>query len=107
MFQKDDGYFVDSRGHDYDYGSIMHFSRFQAGNKKGAVVIQPLRPNAEIGQRDGLSAGDIAQTNAMYKCDAQGDSHLKPLGDEDEEEDNEDTDSGGAKPTPNPMGPKP
>ncbi|XP_031561243.1 nematocyst expressed protein 6-like [Actinia tenebrosa] len=101
-FRKDDGFFVDSRGHDYDYGSIMHYSRYQGNNKANAVVMQPIRGNVEIGQRDGLSEGDIAQTNDMYKCDAQGDSHLKPVEDDEEDEDDE-----GVKPTPNPNGPKP
>ena len=49
----------------------MHYSRYQGNNKAGAVVIQPLRRNVEIGQRDGLSDGDIAQANEMYKCDGE------------------------------------
>ncbi|KAK3736751.1 hypothetical protein QZH41_006499 [Actinostola sp. cb2023] len=98
-FRKDNGAFVDSRGHDYDYGSIMHYSRYQGNNKAGAVVIQPKKANVEIGQRDGLSDADIVQTKDMYKCDAQGDSHLEPLEDEDEDS--------GVNPPPNPEGPKP
>ncbi|KAK3736756.1 hypothetical protein QZH41_008634 [Actinostola sp. cb2023] len=70
-FKKDNGAFVDSRGHDYDYGSIMHYSRYQGNNKAGAVVIQPKKANVEIGQRKGLSDGDITQTNDMYKCDGE------------------------------------
>ncbi|KAK3738811.1 hypothetical protein QZH41_012573 [Actinostola sp. cb2023] len=118
-FRKDNGAFVDSRGHDYDYGSIMHYSRYQGNNRRGAVVIQPKKANVEIGQRNGLSDADIVQTKDMYKCDgetitsiywtlrarkasklaffviynlfatAQGDSHLEPL--EDEEDDDEDS----------------
>ncbi|KAK3738820.1 hypothetical protein QZH41_008632, partial [Actinostola sp. cb2023] len=106
-FRKDNGAFVDSRGHDYDYGSIMHYSRYQGNNRRGAVVIQPKKANVEIGQRNGLSDADIVQTKDMYKCDGetittQGDSHLEPL--EDEEDDDEDS---GVNPPPNPEGPKP
>ncbi len=54
----------DDRG-DYDYGSIMHYPA-------NAFAIDPNRPtvvtpNGEpIGQRTGLSAGDIAGVHAMY-----------------------------------------
>ncbi|UCR85176.1 Dot/Icm T4SS effector Zinc-dependent metalloprotease LegP [Pseudomonas chlororaphis] len=49
----------------YDYGSIMHYERDAfSSNKKDTIV--PTDPNAQIGQRIGLSAGDIAAVNAMY-----------------------------------------
>ncbi|EDO36900.1 predicted protein, partial [Nematostella vectensis] len=70
-FRKDNGYFVDSRGQDYDYGSIMHYSKYQGNNAFNAVVMEPIQRGAEIGQRDGLSAGDIRQTNLMYKCNGK------------------------------------
>ncbi|XP_048585007.1 nematocyst expressed protein 6 [Nematostella vectensis] len=101
-FRKDNGYFVDSRGQDYDYGSIMHYSKYQGNNAFNAVVMEPIQRGAEIGQRDGLSAGDIRQTNLMYKCNAQGDSELQPVNDEDE-----DKDRGDSKKKPDPKGPKP
>lgn len=50
---------------DYDFGSIMHYSAF-------AFALDPNRPtiitaNGEkIGQRDGLSAGDISAVNTIY-----------------------------------------
>ncbi|XP_048585009.1 nematocyst expressed protein 6-like [Nematostella vectensis] len=99
-FRKDNGYFVDSRGQDYDYGSIMHYSKYQGNNALNAVVMEPIQRGAEIGQRDGLSAGDIRQTKLMYKCNAQGDSELQPVNDEDE-------DGGDSKKKPDPKGPKP
>lgn len=50
----------------YDYGSIMHYPR-TAFSSNGQDTITPLNPpTAQIGQRDGLSAGDIAGVRAMY-----------------------------------------
>jgi hypothetical protein len=43
----------------YDYGSIMHYSA-DAFAKPGTRTIIPKDPTAQIGQRTGLSAGDIA-----------------------------------------------
>lgn len=49
----------------YDFGSIMHYSAF-------AFALDETRPTiitvngAAIGQRDGLSAGDIAAVNTIY-----------------------------------------
>lgn len=60
----------------YDYGSIMHYPR-TAFSANGQETITPVDPNAQIGQRNGLSAGDVAAVRAMYpRC------HLKrPLDD--------------------------
>jgi len=49
----------------YDYGSIMHYPR-TAFSKNGQETITPTDPNAQIGQRNGLSPGDIAGVQAMY-----------------------------------------
>jgi hypothetical protein len=49
----------------YDYGSIMHYGRF-AFSKNNQETITPTDPNAQIGQRNGLSAGDIAAVRDMY-----------------------------------------
>ncbi len=48
----------------YDYGSIMHYPR-TAFSSNGEDTIVPTDPNAQIGQRDGLSAGDIAAANSI------------------------------------------
>lgn len=49
----------------YDYGSIMHYGR-TAFSRNGQPTIVPKRPNVTIGQRSGLSAGDIAAVRSMY-----------------------------------------
>jgi len=49
----------------YDYGSIMHYGR-TAFTRNGQPTIVPRRTGAVIGQRSGLSAGDIAAVRAMY-----------------------------------------
>jgi len=48
----------------YDFGSIMHYPRTAFSNN-GQDTIVPLGGQA-IGQRSGLSAGDIAAVRAMY-----------------------------------------
>jgi hypothetical protein len=49
---------------DYDYGSIMHYPRW-AFSKNGEDTIIPYN-GAEIGQRIGLSKGDIGAITTMY-----------------------------------------
>lgn len=49
----------------YDYASIMHYPRL-AFSKNGQPTITPTDPNAKIGQREGLSKGDIAALRMMY-----------------------------------------
>jgi hypothetical protein len=48
----------------YDYGSIMHYPR-NAFSSNGQDTIVPTDPNAQIGQRTALSAGDIAAANML------------------------------------------
>ncbi|MEN8238945.1 MAG: Dot/Icm T4SS effector Zinc-dependent metalloprotease LegP [Actinomycetota bacterium] len=48
----------------YDYGSIMHYPR-KAFSKNGNDTIIPTDASAAIGQRNGLSAGDIAAANSI------------------------------------------
>ncbi len=49
----------------YDYGSIMHYGR-NAFSRNGQPTIVPTQSGVTIGQRNGLSAGDIAAVRAMY-----------------------------------------
>jgi hypothetical protein len=48
----------------YDYGSIMHYPR-DAFSVDGSDTITPVDPTAQIGQRNGLSAGDTAAANSI------------------------------------------
>jgi Astacin (Peptidase family M12A) len=49
----------------YDYDSIMHYPR-TAFSSNGQDTIVPTQEGAQIGQRNGLSAGDIAAVSWMY-----------------------------------------
>ncbi|WNZ61957.1 M12 family metallopeptidase [Myxococcus sp. MxC21-1] len=50
---------------DYDYGSIMHYGT-HAFSRNGLPTIQVLTPGVTIGQRSGLSDGDIAAAQLLY-----------------------------------------
>jgi hypothetical protein len=52
----------------YNYASIMHYDS-HAFSKNGAPTIEPLDPQAHIGQRDGLSQGDIDTIGMLYGND--------------------------------------
>ncbi|XP_052892120.1 zinc metalloproteinase nas-14-like [Anopheles moucheti] len=51
----------------YDYDSVMHYSE-TAYSKNGKRTIVAKDPNARIGQREGLSEGDIIKLNLRYEC---------------------------------------
>jgi hypothetical protein len=61
----------------YDYGSIMHYPR-TAFSKDGSETITPTDPNAQIGQRNALSAGDLAAVQAMYPACGITKPHVTP-----------------------------
>jgi hypothetical protein len=52
----------------YDYASIMHYSRtsFTANDEDTMRPRKPLPPGVNMGQRDGLSRGDIATVEKLY-----------------------------------------
>jgi astacin len=62
----------------YDYGSIMHYGPTDFGivNPATGVAattitpIQPLPAGVTMGQKVGLSAGDIANVDRIYRCEA-------------------------------------
>jgi hypothetical protein len=67
----------------YDYGSIMHYPR-DAFSRDGSDTITPADPSATIGQRNGLSAGDIAALNTLCPVlptfkEAPGDQTIKEV----------------------------
>ncbi len=49
----------------YNYNSIMHYSEY-AFSKNGLRTIQAKVAGVTLGQRNGLSAGDISAINTMY-----------------------------------------
>jgi len=50
----------------YDFGSIMHYRR-DSFSVNGRDTIVPKQAGIKIGQRDGLSAGDVATVESMYR----------------------------------------
>lgn len=50
----------------YDYGSIMHYPAL-AFSRNGQPTLIPIKAGAQIGQRDGLSKGDIAAVETIYR----------------------------------------
>jgi hypothetical protein len=54
---------------DYDYGSIMHYPPSAFAVAPGAITIKPKKPlpaGVVMGQRDGLSPGDIKSVETLY-----------------------------------------
>lgn len=52
----------------YEYGSIMHYppTAFSINGQPTIIARQPIPPGVVLGQRNGLSAGDIAGVHTMY-----------------------------------------
>lgn len=54
---------------DYDYGSIMHYGAdYFSKNDQPTIVVKipPGTASTQIGQRSGLSSGDVESLNSMY-----------------------------------------
>ena len=54
---------------DYDYGSIMHYPPSAFAVSPGVITIaprKPVPPGVVIGQRESLSAGDVASVEKLY-----------------------------------------
>jgi astacin len=60
----------------YDYGSIMHYPA-TAFSRNGQPTIETIPPGIPIGQRNGLSGGDVAAVRAMYPAGVA--SWLEPV----------------------------
>ena len=63
-------YFSLIKGLKYDYGSIMHYSSTIAsqnfGKKTMTAKVNPAVNDAQMGQRNGLSATDVEELKRMY-----------------------------------------
>jgi len=59
---------------DYDYESIMHYRREAPGQSDPNVMSYSTNSSAwnrVVGQRNGLSLGDVQQTEDMYQCSTE------------------------------------
>ncbi len=62
----------------YDYGSIMHYPA-TAFSTNGQPTIVPTQPGVTIGQRNGLSAGDIAAIQQIYPTGPVLPKHIRDI----------------------------
>ncbi|KAH9638419.1 hypothetical protein HF086_007726 [Spodoptera exigua] len=62
---------VSDFGVPYDYHSVMHYPD-TAFTANGSQTVIPLKDNVTIGQREGLSHGDVLKLNRMY-CEEAAD----------------------------------
>lgn len=60
----------------YDYASVMHYSRRAFSESSEDTITPP--PGITIGQRDGLSNGDVAAVDFMYSSGA-GNAHVNVM----------------------------
>ncbi|CAK1541405.1 unnamed protein product [Leptosia nina] len=66
-FKKSEAKNTDDFGVGYDYNSVMHYSEY-AFSRNSQKTIEPKISNSKIGQREGLSRGDVKKVNNMYNC---------------------------------------
>jgi len=60
----------------YDYASIMHYGEYFFSSNDEKTIVPLNIENAEIGQRDAPSAGDIKAISSLYKSDISLVSHV-------------------------------
>ncbi len=86
-FKKYSTNIIDSRNIDYDYNSIMHYSKYHFTKDGSSETVVPKENSAKIGQRVGLSELDVKQAKLLYNCGlngiGQGQSTMMPDGDMD------------------------
>ncbi|XP_031568761.1 MAM and LDL-receptor class A domain-containing protein 1-like [Actinia tenebrosa] len=59
---------IDSLGSTYDYDSIMHYGKYGFSANGQPTLLALGDPSRELGQREGLSTGDILKLNTLYDC---------------------------------------
>ena len=74
-FNKYNESFVTSYGIEYDYGSVMHYSK-KAFSKNDEDTILSLKPNVTLGQRKGLSERDVQKLQLMYDTECERQANL-------------------------------
>ncbi|XP_065090071.1 zinc metalloproteinase nas-4-like [Ochlerotatus camptorhynchus] len=78
-FQKYNSSFVTGFNVEYDYGSVLHYSA-TAFSVNGNRTIVPRNENVTIGQRTGMSDGDVTKLNRMYSCDDAASDNVEARG---------------------------
>jgi hypothetical protein len=75
-FNKYNARTVSHHGLPYDYDSVMHYgkSEFAFKEEDGQITIETKNPSYQdvIGQRDGVSLGDIELIKRAYNCNSKG-----------------------------------
>ncbi|KAG6455326.1 hypothetical protein O3G_MSEX009148 [Manduca sexta] len=66
-FRKADVKNTNGFGVPYDYNSVMHYSEY-AFSRNSQKTIEPKVGGVKLGQREGLSRGDVRKINNMYSC---------------------------------------
>ena len=67
-FNKYDRGKIDTLQVPYDYDSIMHYGT-NGFSKNGKPTLRSIRdPSRSLGQRNGFTALDIQEINALYEC---------------------------------------
>lgn len=59
---------VTNYGFQYDYGSIMHYGAYDFSINGQPTILVRQSGVVTMGQRERLSATDVAKINVMYKC---------------------------------------
>ncbi|XP_070580371.1 zinc metalloproteinase dpy-31-like [Ptychodera flava] len=68
-----------TQGVHYDYGSVMHYGLYAfAKDRTVPTLILKQEHNANVGQRNGLSAFDIDEINRIYDCKVPVDGNWSP-----------------------------
>ncbi|XP_029643102.1 astacin-like metalloprotease toxin 2 [Octopus sinensis] len=68
---------IDTQNLPYDYHSIMHYGPYAFAIDRAIPTIIPLKKNAVIGQRSGMSQLDIIQLQRLYKCPEREYVHIQ------------------------------
>jgi hypothetical protein len=62
---------IDTLGSAYDYDSIMHYGRYGFSANGQATLLAIGDSSRTLGQREGLSPGDILKLNTLYDCSSK------------------------------------